>query len=84
MTFLEFVGLVSGFSSIAGVTIKGLSKTRFKNEVLDYITDLETRDVLWAELDLGVKQAVISSMEEILNNTRQLISACSSDTELKK
>ncbi|GIZ12226.1 hypothetical protein [Pseudomonas sp. NCCP-436] len=84
MSFLELVGLVSAFSSITGVTLNGLAKTPFKNEVSGYIADLETRSVLWAELDLEVKQAVISSMEDILANSRQLLSTCSSDPELKK
>lgn len=84
MSFLELVGLVSAFSSITGVTLKGLAKTPFKHEVCGYIADLETRSVLWAEFDLEVKQAVISSMEEILENSRELLSTCSSDPELKK
>ena len=84
MSFLELVGLVSAFSSITGVTLKGLAKTPFKNEVTGYIADLETRSVLWAEFDLEVKQAVISSMEDILANSRNLLSTCSSDPELKK
>ncbi len=84
MSFLDLVGLISAFSSITGVTLSRLANTPFKREVLGYIADLETRAVLWAEFDLEVKQAVISSMEDILTNSRSLLSTCSSDPELKK
>jgi hypothetical protein len=84
MSFLEYIGLVSAFATIAGTSISKLAKTPYKQEVKGYIADLETRAVLWAEIDLEIKQAVISSMDEILLNSRGLLSTCCDDPELKK
>lgn len=84
MGFLEIAGLAAAFCGISGVTLKSLANTPYKKEVQGYIADLETRAVLWAELDLEMKAAVISSMEDILQNSRQLASDCAQDPELKK
>ena len=81
---MEIAGLIAMFCGISGVTLKSLSKTPFKKEVQGYIADLETREVLWAEIDLEVKVKVIGSMEDILKNSRQLASDCARDPELKK
>jgi hypothetical protein len=84
LSFLEIVGLISGFASISGVTVKNLIKTPHKSDVAGFIADLETRAVLWAEIDLEVKQGVIASMEQILHNSRSLHSKCANDASLKK
>ncbi|CAM3869294.1 hypothetical protein [Parendozoicomonas haliclonae] len=84
MAFFEIISIASGFCGITGVTLKTLSKTKYKREVKGYIADLETRKVLWAEFDLEIKRPVIKSMEEILHNTRELLQVCSQDKDLNK
>lgn len=84
MSFLEIVGLISAFASISGVTVKNLLGTPHKSDVESFIADLETRSVLWAEIDLESKQSVIASMEQILHNSRTLHSECANDASLKK
>lgn len=83
MAFLEIVGHIASFSGLTGVTLKSLATSKYKPEVKAYIAMLETRRVLYAEIDLEVKAGVLASMEEILDTTRDLLQTCHTDQDLK-
>lgn len=80
---LDLISLVGSMVSIAGVSVRDIFNKSDKDGVKTYITYLERKRALYAEIDQENRDAVIKSIEEIKQETERL-RAGSKDRALHK
>lgn len=79
----DLISLIGSMASIVGISARDFFNKSDKNDIKTYITFLEKKKVLYAEIDRENRDAVIKSIEAIKYETERL-RAGSQDKALHK